>query len=158
MQVAQKVLSSAQQAGFRESGATSIASSKDSRTLTTPMVAVRSTGLALDSIIGVATHDDECHSIVDESYLETLVSVANDRFRTNKDRIHRFQDLLRSCLASATTIGEGSSNMPGWEDPKARRERKIAEGLQRQAEKVSSTKQQLQLDSAPPLDFNILHS
>ena len=157
MQIAQKVLSSALQAGFRESGATSIASSAGSQTLTTPMVAVRSTGLALDSIIGVANDDDECCSIVDESYLETLISIANDRFRTNTERIHRFQDLLRAALAPLTIALEGSSNDPKWENVKARRERKMAEGLQRQAQKGHSTQQRAQSDSAPDSNFDLLH-
>jgi len=158
MQVAQKVLSSALQAGFRESGATSIASSAGSQTPTTPMVAVRSTGLALDSIIGVADYDDQCYSIVDESYLETLISIANNKFRTNTERIHRFQDLLRATLTPSTIALKDSSSDPKWEDAKARRERKMAEGLKRQAQKAHLPQQQALSASAHALNVDLLHS
>jgi len=128
-QIAQKVLSSALQAGFRESGATNIASSAPSQSATNVMVAVRSTGLALDSVIGLM-HDDstEYCSIVDETCLRILVSIANERFQTNKERIHRLQTLMRTAITPARV------NESKWEDAASRRERKIAEGLQRQAE------------------------
>jgi len=141
-QIAQKVLTSALQAGFRESGATNIASSAPSQSATNVMVAVRSTGLALDSVIGLM-HDDstEYCSIVDETCLRTLVSIATERFQTNTERIHRLQTLMRTVITPAK-VDESK-----WEDAASRRERKIAEGLQRQAEtRLKNEQEEAELD------------
>jgi len=85
------------------------------------MVAVRSTGLAFDAIIGFQEEDGTNMSIVDEAYLRSLVGIANDRFRVNAERIERF----RSALLGKEQVSE-------WEDAEARRRRKREEGLQRQ--------------------------
>jgi len=99
------------------------------------MVAVRSTGLALDSVIGRLDADGDCTCIVSETYLKGLLAVANDRFEENSKRITRFRDLL---ICSAQTPADIQSRKKSkgndWEDASARRERKRAEGLKRSQE------------------------
>ncbi len=89
------------------------------------MVAVRSTGLSLDSVIGRLGDDGEGISIVSETYLEGLVAIANERFEENSQRIIRFQDLL---------LSSNKASESEWEDASVRRERKRAEGLQKSRE------------------------
>lgn len=90
------------------------------------MVAVRTAGLALASLVGVcndstAEGDDEMKCLVSEEYLGILVGMANERFVANRERIARFeQDLF-----DKTSSGES------WEDGDSRRERKRREGLAR---------------------------
>ena len=100
---AHTVLAAAQSSGFRESGATSLSRSNEPH-LQSVIVAVRTSGLLLDSIIGYCqekakgTHSEtssEISSIVDEAYLRTLVKLSNDRFVENTKRINRFRKALR---------------------------------------------------------------
>ena len=131
----QPILTAAINAGFRESGVQSLKNLDDANSF--PMVAIRSSGLALESIVGVISEkggNDTCHadqnddckmvdSIVTEEYLELLVNLANERFTTNTERVERFESGLfrqeaRRCMA--------------WEDREARKERKRAEGLEKQ--------------------------
>ncbi len=162
---AQKVLSAAQQAGFRESGATSLPSDpnpeslihdqegKKARAASPIMVAIRSTGLALDCIIGVATaapalnhyhnngNDDAASReepvlqiLVTEQHLRLLVSIANDRFKTNTERTERLRNLLKKEFAGEVCR---KADDGVWEDVCARRERKRREGSRQQrTEKV----------------------
>lgn len=126
LQHAQHVLSAAINAGFRESGVQSLKNLDDPNAF--PMVAVRTAGLALASIIGCTRHDEgdfEILSLVNEGYLQILVNIANERFQANAERIERFSTQL---FKSTTT-----QNFD-WEDPEARRERKHAEGLNRRQE------------------------
>jgi tRNA wybutosine-synthesizing protein 3 len=91
------------------------------------MVAVRSTGLSLDSIIGYEDDTGTIHRLVDENYLRSVVAVANERFATNRERIDRFrQTLLTKCQISQKSP---SSSNNGREDAATRRERKRHEGL-----------------------------
>lgn len=121
---AQPILTAAINAGFRESGVQSLKNLEDPNAF--PMVAVRTAGLALGSIIGYAweseTGEEEIQALVSEEYLETLLGVANARFATNAERIERFSDSLFH--------GKKSSE-PAWEDSRSRRERKRAEGLKK---------------------------
>jgi tRNA wybutosine-synthesizing protein 3 len=87
------VLNAASQAGFRESGAVGIAPAKDGST--SPMVAVRSAGFSFDSIVGFQADDGRIVSLVDEGYLHVLLGLSNERFKTNSERIGRFQTHLR---------------------------------------------------------------
>lgn len=96
------VLAAAQSSGFRESGATSLPRSNQPH-LQSVMVAVRSTGLLLDSIIGFCQENAEdigtettpgISSIVNEAHLRTLVKLSNDRFVENEKRIDRFRKAL----------------------------------------------------------------
>ncbi|KAL8925043.1 MAG: hypothetical protein Q9208_003727 [Pyrenodesmia sp. 3 TL-2023] len=132
------ILSAAISAGFRESGVQSLKNLSDPNAL--PMVAVRSAGLALESIIGVVhetpssldaspegqagqeRQEEIVEALADEPYLEMLVNLANERFVANTERIRRFEDAL---------FGANSKSKDGWEDQETRQERKRREGLQR---------------------------
>ena len=122
---AQAILSAAINAGFRESGVQSLKNLEDPNAF--PMVAVRTSGLALGSVIGWM-HDGEdekgeVHSLVGEDHLELLVRIANERFVANAERIQRFSDYL------FRSEKEGGS---AWEDKLVRQDRKRAEGLKQQ--------------------------
>lgn len=137
---AQAVLSAASSSGFRESGAMGLSQGADGAV--TPMVAVRSNGLGFDSIIGYQNTDGCVTSLVTEDYLELLVSMANERFRINAERIERFRSGVQSFYNRAT---ERSSDDSGalWEDRDARRARKRAEGLAKQQEQINKAKETL---------------
>jgi tRNA wybutosine-synthesizing protein 3 len=159
---ARPVLAAASTAGFRESGLQSLrcldAVGEHHRQAAdvSPIVAVRSSGLSLESIIGYTCCPDDgedagsrpstmIHSVVTEEYLHLLVSIANERFTINSERIERFRAHLLSSFAdiypdgtTATTNALAKPNDGGrlkktkagnWEDPRQRRERKRAEGL-----------------------------
>jgi len=121
---AQPILSAAINAGFRESGVQSLKNIEDPNAF--PMIAVRTAGLALGSIIGYAreneTDGEEVHALVSEEYLETLLRLSNARFAANAERIKRFSDSLFHGYESSDS---------SWEDPRSRRERKRAEGLEK---------------------------
>ena len=137
---AQPILAAAINAGFRESGIQSLKNLDDVNAF--PMVAIRSSGLALESVIGcVPDHvkdtskgaiddkyylnNEDVHSLVGDSYLGLLLNIANDRFKSNTERMRRFEsDLFER---EAATISN-------WEDSKTRQERKKAEGLKQQEE------------------------
>lgn len=125
---AQPVLAAATAAGFRESGLQSLKNLDDADAF--PIVAVRSSGLSLESIIGIREgHDDGdiARSLVSEEYLQMLVSIANERFKTNAERVERFSaKLIEQCLPPKKPLG--------WEDPAVRRARMRMEGLQRKKE------------------------
>lgn len=125
---AQPILAAAINAGFRESGIQSLKNLDDVNAF--PMVAIRSSGLALESIIGcvpdrVKDTIKDVHSLVSQSYLDLMLNVANDRFKSNTERMNRFESDLFEREAPK------SSN---WEDSKTRQERKRAEGLKQQEE------------------------
>jgi tRNA wybutosine-synthesizing protein 3 len=99
------------------------------------MVAVRSTGLALDCVIGRLDADGEGICIVSDTYLAGLLAVANDRFKENSGRIARFRDLLLGNVQIPPDIeARKKSKGSDWEDASIRRERKRAEGLKRSQE------------------------
>ena len=122
---ARKVLSAAIDAGFRESGVQSLKALDDPNAF--PMVAVRSAGLALSSIIGFASNGNNMNEtptpLVSEEYLRILLVTGNERFKSNAERINRFR----------TNLLESKGDQTGeWEDEKVRAERKRAEGLKEQ--------------------------
>ncbi|KAL9074164.1 MAG: hypothetical protein Q9157_004478 [Trypethelium eluteriae] len=123
----QKVLTTAISAGFRESGAVNFDLGPDGTIA--PMVAVRSTGLASDTVIGYQDSSGLPLSIVDESYLRALVSVANDRFLVNQERIDRFRSALKDKYNDSAHGTKRSSNR---ENRALRKDMKRAEGLRRQ--------------------------
>jgi tRNA wybutosine-synthesizing protein 3 len=94
------------------------------------MVAVRSTGYSFDSIIGHQHESGQNIALVDEQYLRTLVTIANDRFRINTERISRFRTALMELFQPQST-GSNSADGKEWEDADARRQRKREEGLAR---------------------------
>ncbi|KAK5115441.1 hypothetical protein LTR85_009901 [Meristemomyces frigidus] len=96
---AQHAASAALQAGFRESGINGILDHAKDHQPPTPMVAVRSSGLAFDCIIGSAGSAPESADIaitpmVSEDYLRTVIAVANQRFQVNAERTGRFRQAL----------------------------------------------------------------
>ncbi|ODH49287.1 hypothetical protein GX48_04627 [Paracoccidioides brasiliensis] len=130
---AQPVLAAATAAGFRESGIQSLRCLDDTKSY--PIVAVRSSGLALESIIGCHQHhhgnenEGAARSLVSEDYLRMLLAAANERFKINSDRRERFWAKLQEL--SLGHPGDVSSRKAGWENPEARRLRKREEGLRR---------------------------
>ena len=137
---AQPILAAAINAGFRESGIQSLKNLDDVNA--SPMVAIRSSGLALESIIGcvpdgvkdISTggpdgkhymNNEDVHSLVSDNYLDLLLNIANDRFKSNTERMRRFESDLFDREAITTS---------SWEDSKTRQERKWAEGLKQQEE------------------------
>lgn len=129
---AQPILAAAINAGFRESGIQSLKNLDDSEAF--PMVAIRTAGVALESLVGLVPDriqdqkdgtetEEHVIRIVSEEYLELLVNIANERFKTNAERMKRFeQDLFKR----ESGLGQA------WEDSKSRQERKRAEGLKQQ--------------------------
>ncbi len=123
---AQTVLSAAINSGFRESGIQSLKNLDDPNSF--PMIAIRSSGLALESVVGAQIDEDddiedEVYSIVSEDHLKLLIKLANGRFKTNTERMKRFEDDL---------FGKEARREMEWEDGQARKERKRAEGLAKQ--------------------------
>lgn len=121
---AQEILSAAINAGFRESGVQSLKNLDEPNSF--PMVAVRTSGLALSSLIGYmrdSEKEEEIQCMVNEEYLEILLSIANERFSQNAGRIRRFSDNL---------FQKDNKNGSAWEDKRVRQERKRAEGLKQQ--------------------------
>ncbi|KAI1949245.1 hypothetical protein LOZ57_002618 [Ophidiomyces ophidiicola] len=128
---AKPVLAAASNAGFRESGIQSLRCLDDSTAC--PIVAVRSSGLALESIIGYVersnvSHKQVAHSLVSESYLRMMVSIANQRFQVNLERMGRFRTKLLAQSLGSSSLQPGHT---AWEDSSLRRERKRAEGLKK---------------------------
>ncbi|KAK2039257.1 hypothetical protein LZ31DRAFT_506500 [Colletotrichum somersetense] len=153
---AQLLLKCAFAAGFRESGALNLLpavaptapqdGSSSSSPPVTPMVGVRTMGLALESLVGYVDEDDSDEArrcTVSAGYLRDLMQIANERFAENAARIARFRAALREALAGPPPkLGEGGA---AWEDAAARRERKKAEGLRRKEEMLAARqKTQLQ--------------
>jgi tRNA wybutosine-synthesizing protein 3 len=98
-----------------------------------PMVAVRSIGLAFESLLGLEVAGQR-RTLVSDEYLRVLVYIANERFTENVKRIERF----RSALQAASEEGKGTESgtqRPQWEDSASRRERLRSEGLERQKQK-----------------------
>ncbi|KAI0162139.1 methyltransferase TYW3-domain-containing protein [Xylariaceae sp. FL1272] len=144
---AQLILRCGLTAGFRESGAVNIASISSEPA--TPIVAVRSMGLAFESLIGVQTNGNIQCTVSDE-YLSTLLDIANERFEENRKRIERF----RAAVLEATSPPKKKDGSE-WEDPGTRRERMRAEGLRRKAKlDRQEAKEAGMVDEALYLEFN----
>ncbi|MCJ1251966.1 hypothetical protein MMC30_009204 [Trapelia coarctata] len=133
---AQPVLAAAINAGFRESGVQSLKNLDDPHAF--PMVAVRSSGLSLSSLVGFAdddTSDGEVRAMVSEEYLHNLLEIANERFKANKGRVARFRSHL---LQDKRGEGGGKKDRI-WETKETRRNRLRTLGLDQQ-DKSSATK------------------
>jgi tRNA wybutosine-synthesizing protein 3 len=126
---AQRVLTAALGAGFRESGAVSLSIAKSGDS--TPMVAIRSTGYSFDCFIGYQDGNRRNICLVGEKYLQSMVAIANDRFRINNERIARFHTALVNMHQQLRQHPITPKN-PEWEDADLRRLRKREEGLARQ--------------------------
>lgn len=123
------------QAGFRESGTVSLLDTKTKSgevvEAATPIVAIRSMGLSFESLIGIVDPMGRRKAIVSTDYLRMLVNIGNERFVENEKRIRRFLDALRSEVKKHG-VDQGEGN--GKSEKELKRERKMAEGLRRQAE------------------------
>lgn len=122
---AQLALNAALAAGFRESGISGILDNKGHQA--NPMVAVRSSGLAMDSIIGFQTSRDGIESMcpmVSEAHLRILAQVANERFEVNTQRMERFRQAFVEQVSCGSLNGESA-----FEPADVRKERKRREGL-----------------------------
>ncbi|KAL9131141.1 MAG: hypothetical protein Q9217_000842 [Psora testacea] len=127
---AQPILAAAINAGFRESGVQSLKNLEDANAF--PMVAVRTSGLAFESLIGYLLENETrldgeheaMRRLVSDEYLENLLDIANERFKINAERTQRFEE----------EVFGRNGQQSGWEDPATRRARKKAEGLARQAD------------------------
>jgi tRNA wybutosine-synthesizing protein 3 len=146
---ARPLLSAAINAGFRESGVQSLHNLDHPEAC--PMVAVRTAGLGVESIIGQAgAHNElkfehqraegdelyasEYEALVTEEYLGILVGIANERFEANKHKISRFG----ICLREAMTVQLKKEHVAeAWEDIETRRKRKREEGLRASHDKKS---------------------
>ncbi|GLB03370.1 hypothetical protein AtubIFM57258_007948 [Aspergillus tubingensis] len=138
---AHPVLSAASMSGFRESGLQSLRCLEANEIEgPSPIVAVRSAGLSLESVIGYCEETDDdnddngepiIRSLVTEEFLEMLVAISNERFAVNSERKERFRANLLDLCSTDHTKAKGKSKPPGWEDPEKRRERMRAEGLKR---------------------------
>ncbi|KAK5467979.1 hypothetical protein LTS15_000952 [Exophiala xenobiotica] len=146
LQHARPLLAAAINAGFRESGLQSL------RILDDPehgaMVAVRTAGLAFETVVGVVSQSevsadnggeseeerqDVMMSLVSEDYLSMCVGVVNERFKWNDGRRERFREELRKAMVrEGLSVAEGERAENGWEDKDERRRRKRMEGLSRQ--------------------------
>lgn len=134
---AQKVHAAALQSGFRESGISSINTS--SLETSTAMVAVRTMGLAFDSVIGYEDSTDKLIPMVTESYMRILADIGNERFQVNKERTERFRSALFDAFrAPDSTEKQGDDG--AWEPIEQRRARMREEGLRRKAEAQKAAK------------------
>lgn len=120
------------------------------------MIAVRTQGLALDSIIGCAVSpgpaaqgETKVEALVSEQYLVMLAQVAHSRFQQNTQRIARFGQLLGENFMRQGLVAEPRT---GWEDAEARRARKRAEGLQKQRQAAQGNSGQRAAETADPLE------
>ena len=138
---AQPVLSAAINAGFRESGIQSLKNLDDTNAF--PMVAIRTSGLALESVVGYMDNgrtEQAIQSLVSEGYLALLLRVANERFAANTERTQRFEKNL---------FEEQRKSQPAWEDADTRRQRKRAEGLNQQRQDIRPDSQNGAFDPLP---------
>ena len=113
------MLSAAIAAGFRESGLQSLKALTCPDAL--PMVAVRTAGLSLSSVVACVDHhanNEQIETLVDESYLGILVHEANERFRANAQRIRRFEEALMSKMKQQKVDGTTSRKTNGNRGPK----------------------------------------
>jgi tRNA wybutosine-synthesizing protein 3 len=133
------------QAGFRESGALNLTSSSPEPA--TPMIGIRSMGLALESVIGFESGGKE-FCMVPEYQLRNLVEISNDRFKENTKRIERFRSLLPEIGSEAHE--KRSKQGEGWEDTQVRRERKKAEGLKKAQRMKQSAHQETKTPEEVP--------
>jgi hypothetical protein len=109
------------------------------------MVAIRTAGLGLSSVMGVVdevlpgpdkleSNHDRIRLVVDEAHLRLLFRLGNQRFAANQERIERLKRGLDE-IARA----QDSPNRKSWEPSDARKERKRREGLLEKERKRAET-------------------
>lgn len=97
-----------------------------------PIVAVRSMGLSLESLIGYEDAIEGRKLLVPPEHLDILMQISDERFIENTRRIERFAAAFREALIMPVKRNAAGEE---WEDSAARKERMRAEGLKRQAER-----------------------
>jgi tRNA wybutosine-synthesizing protein 3 len=136
---AKPLLSAAINSGFRESGVQSLKNLDDANAC--PMVAIRTAGLGLESIIACVTEGDEdevprSQPLVSKNYCAMLLKISNERFEANQQRIDKFRASLRDAMAVES---KKLQHIAEWESPEARRQRKRKQGLEaKEAAKVEA--------------------
>ena len=129
LESAHKVNTAAYQSGFTESGISSI--STDNLRTSTAMVAIRTTSLAFDSVIGYEGADGKLIPMVTEAYMRVLVELCNERFQTNKERTEAFRETLFESFKPQQSQFSGPS---AFEPLEQRRVRMKEDCIRRQAE------------------------
>lgn len=119
---ARPLLSAAINAGFRESGVQSLRALDDPSSGV--MVAIRTAGLAFETVVGVVEGQD-IRRIVNEEYLGMCAKIVNERFKWNDARRERLRAEIRR-------FGARQQVASSWEDEDQRKARKRREGLLRQ--------------------------
>lgn len=109
------------------------------------MVAVRTAGLAFDSVIGYETVEETRVPMVSEAYMSVLVKLANERFVVNKERTERFRIAILAQFKSGSAEADVDST---WEPAEVRKARLRAEGLLRQAQSRQEAEKSPQLMGA----------
>ena len=132
LRYAQPLLTAAINAGFRESGVQGLRNLDDLDAC--PMVAIRTAGIALESVIGYKDRDEAASAtaVVDENYLRLLIDLANERFKLNTERTERFRTCLREAMDAFDAKQQIERN---WEAAEDRARRKRQEGLRIQSDR-----------------------
>lgn len=114
------------------------------------MVAIRSMGLSLESLIGYEDAKGQRRRIVPPEYLKMLLQISNERFVENTKRIERFRAALKEAILEPKPANAPKRLNPEgreWEDAAARRERLRAEGLKRKAALQTEKKESASQDT-----------
>lgn len=163
---AQTMLGAAMAAGFRESGISGIVDSKGRPSV--PMVGIRSSGLAVDCIIGflsstaVTASGPRIQPMVSEQYLRVMLEMTNERFRQNVQRKERFRQGLLERFAGSMSVPDNPRSdyrrKGGYQSASHRKAEKRAEDMRKREEALERRAQALHrggaLDGAVDRDSN----
>lgn len=144
---AQTMLGAGMAAGFRESGISGIVDSKGRPQI--PMVAIRSSGLAMDCIIGFqsTSSSQQVLPMVSEDYLRAMITVVNDRFQQNVQRKERFRTGLLMQLAGSIDPADDARSeyrrRGGFQTAAERKAEKRAEDMRKREEALERRAQAL---------------
>lgn len=146
LRAAKPLLAAAINAGFRESGVHSLKALDEPATGV--MVGIRTAGLVFETVVGYVDESGEHErytSCVSEDYLRMCLDAVNERFTWNVERKERLRKELRTITARSIKDQR--------EDKDVRRERKRAEGLQRQRDTERSRESHMaEVDLSNSLD------
>lgn len=155
---AQTMLGAGMAAGFRESGTSGIVDSKGHPSA--PMVAIRSSGLAMDCIIGFQpssitndhTRAPHVQPMVSEDYLRTVIVVVNNRFKQNILRKERFRQSMLMQFAGSLPVQVGPKaeyrRKGGYQTASERKAQKRADDMRKREEALERRAQTLQRGGA----------
>ena len=163
MQQAQRVLTAATAAGFRESGISGLADTKGQAT--PPMVAVRSTGLAFDMTVGFLS-EGKVLPMVSEKYLRHQLQWANRSFFLNEERTARFQQHFQT-IASAVSTSPSNTEHAEQRPSRPLSEKQIRKQARKHATRESFEQHSKQIpeihvcerpefDDSPEMDVRVL--